>query len=192
MHWFERHQHNFTVLSHGSCSTSIHHNWYEHQCHPTHPVIFTQNYLSLPNHGHKLYSKGMSIRTFLKSSVSSTCPSTYFTSECRMSRQWILFPRAMGKLKLTRATMLGLGIPRGGSRLAMKSDSWVKRMNCVAWGSYLHRRKTITRICHYLLKLPQSNGTLSHKTMLVRTLISLLSCKRDSTFKPRIPHKTFA
>jgi hypothetical protein len=45
----------------------------------------------------------------------------------------------MGKLKLTRATIFGLGIPRGGSRLAMKSDSWVKRMNCVACGSYLHR-----------------------------------------------------
>jgi hypothetical protein len=123
MPWSERYQHNFIVLRHGSCSTSIHHNWYEHQCHPKHPVIFTLNDISLPNHFHKLYSKGMSIQTFLKSSVSSTCPSTYFTSECKMSRQWILFPRAMGKLKLTRATIFGLGIPRGGSRLAMKSDS---------------------------------------------------------------------
>lgn len=108
-----------------------------------HPMIYTGNSLSLQNHLHKTYSNSINIPTFLKSSVSSTCPSTYFTSECKMSRQWILFPRAIGKLKLTRATMLGLGIPRGGSRLAMKSDSWVKRMNCVAWGSYLHRWRTI-------------------------------------------------
>lgn len=33
--------------------------------------------------------------------------------------------------------MLGLGMPRGGSKDAIKSESWVKLMNCVAWGSYL-------------------------------------------------------
>jgi hypothetical protein len=116
----------------------------------------------------KPYSMSVSTRTFLKSSVSSTCPSTYFTSECKMSRQWILFPRAMGKLKLTKATMLGLGIPRGGSKLAIKSDSWMKRMNCVAWGSNLHRGKTIKRhaCCHELLKVLDSSGTPSHKSLL--------------------------
>jgi hypothetical protein len=179
MPWSERDQHNFTVLSHGLCSTSIHHNLYEHQCHPMHPVVFTQNYLSLQNHLHKLYSKNMRIHTFLKSSVSSTCPSTYLTSECKMSRQWILFPRAMGKLKLTRATMLGLGIPRGGSRLAMKSDSWVKRMNCVAWGSYLHRQKTILQESVITFWSFLSSMVLSHKTKSVHSLISLLSYERD-------------
>lgn len=111
-------------------------------------------------------------RTFLKSSVSSTCPSTYFTSECKMSRQWILLPRAMGRLKLTRATMLGLGIPRGGSKLAIKSDSCVKRMNCVAWGSYLYKGKTIKwHDCyHELLKILDSSGTPSHK-LLLRILV---------------------
>lgn len=77
--------------------------------------------------------------TFLKSSDSSTWPRTCFTRAWRISRQWILFPLAMGRLKLTRATVFGFGIPRGGSRLAIKSDSCWKRMNCVAWGSYLKK-----------------------------------------------------
>lgn len=46
-----------------------------------------------------------------------------------MSRQWILFPLAMGRLKLTRATVLGFDMPKGGSRDAMKSDSCAKLMN---------------------------------------------------------------
>jgi hypothetical protein len=146
MSWSERYQHNLFVLSHGSCSISAHQNCYIYQGHPRHPMTSAWNNLPLQSHLHKPCSKSVSIRTFLKSSVSSTCPNTYFTSECKISRQWILFPRAIGKLKLTRATMLGLGIPRGGSRLAMKSESWVKRMNCVAWGSYLHRQRTITWI----------------------------------------------
>lgn len=40
-----------------------------------------------------------------------------------MSRQWILFPFAIGKLKLTSATVFGFDIPKGGSKDAMKSDS---------------------------------------------------------------------
>lgn len=40
-----------------------------------------------------------------------------------MSRQWILLPLAIGKLKLTRATVFGLDMPKGGSNEAMKSDS---------------------------------------------------------------------
>lgn len=59
----------------------------------------------------------------LNVSVSSTCPRTCLTNEWRMSRQWILFPLAMGRLKLTNATVFGLDIPRGGSREAMKSES---------------------------------------------------------------------
>lgn len=73
----------------------------------------------------------------LKSSVSSTWPSTCLTKACRISKQWILSPFAMGRLKLTKATVLGLLIPKGGSRDAIKSDNWLKPINCVAWGSYL-------------------------------------------------------
>ena len=76
--------------------------------------------------------------SFLKSSDSSTCPRTCFTSACKISRQWILLPFAIGRLKLTNATTLGFDIPRGGSRLAMKSLSWENLMNCVACGSYLN------------------------------------------------------
>lgn len=75
--------------------------------------------------------------SFRKSSDSSTCPRTCLTSACRMSRQWILLPFAIGRLKLTNATILGLEIPNGGSRLAMKSLNCEKFMNCVACGSYL-------------------------------------------------------
>jgi hypothetical protein len=39
-----------------------------------------------------------------------------------MSKQCILLPLAIGKLKLTKATMFGLDIPNGGSKLAMKSE----------------------------------------------------------------------
>lgn len=73
----------------------------------------------------------------LNVSVSSTCPKTCLTNEWRMSKQWILFPLAIGRLKLTRATVLGLEMPNGGSKDAMKSESWAKLMNCVACGSYL-------------------------------------------------------
>lgn len=59
----------------------------------------------------------------LNVSVSSTWPSTCLTSACKMSRQWILLPLAIGKLKLTRATVFGLDMPKGGSNEAMKSDS---------------------------------------------------------------------
>lgn len=77
--------------------------------------------------------------SFLKSSDSSTCPRTCLTSACRMSRQWILLPFAMGRLKLTNATTLGFDIPSGGSRLAMKSLNCEKLINCVACGSYLKK-----------------------------------------------------
>lgn len=40
-----------------------------------------------------------------------------------MSRQWILFPLAIGRLKLTSATVFGFEIPNGGSREAIKSES---------------------------------------------------------------------
>lgn len=75
--------------------------------------------------------------TFLNSSVSSTWPRTCLTRAWRMSKQWILLPRAIGRLKLTKATTFGLGMPRGGSRLAIKSASWPNLMNWVAWGSNL-------------------------------------------------------
>lgn len=48
-------------------------------------------------------------------------------------------PFAMGKLKLTRATVLGLDIPSGGSNEAIKSDNCEKRMNWEACGSYLKK-----------------------------------------------------
>lgn len=73
----------------------------------------------------------------LNVSVSSTCPKTCLTKAWRISKQWILLPLAMGRLKLTKATVFGFDIPNGGSRDAMKSDSWVKLMNWVACGSYL-------------------------------------------------------
>lgn len=73
----------------------------------------------------------------LNVSVSSTCPKTCLTKEWSMSKQWILLPLAMGRLKLTRATVLGLAMPNGGSKDAMKSESWAKLMNWVACGSYL-------------------------------------------------------
>ena len=43
----------------------------------------------------------------------------------------------MGRSKETMARLFGLGIPRGGSKLPMKSDIWLKVMNWVAWGSNL-------------------------------------------------------
>lgn len=76
----------------------------------------------------------------LNVSVSSTCPKTCFTKEWRMSKQWILLPLAIGRLKLTRATVLGLEIPKGGSKDAMKSESCAKLMNWVACGSYLEEK----------------------------------------------------
>lgn len=74
------------------------------------------------------------------SSPSSTKPKVYLVNECKTSKQWILSPLAIGKSKLTNAKMFGLGIPRGESRLAMKSESWLKLMNWVAWGSYLKKK----------------------------------------------------
>ena len=71
------------------------------------------------------------------SSPSSTNPKVYFVRECKTSKQCILSPFAIGRSKLTRAKILGLGIPKGESRLAIKSDNWLKLMNWVAWGSYL-------------------------------------------------------
>ena len=44
---------------------------------------------------------------------------------------------AMGRSNETIARLFGFGIPRGGSKLPMKSDIWLKVMNCVAWGSNL-------------------------------------------------------
>ena len=80
----------------------------------------------------------MMLITLLKSSeLSSMKPKVYLVRECRTSRQWILSPLAMGRSKLTKARILGLGIPKGASRLAMKSDIWWKLMNCVACGSNL-------------------------------------------------------
>lgn len=84
--------------------------------------------------------------SFLKSSDSSTCPRTCLTSACRMSRQWILLPFAMGRLKLTNATTLGFDIPSGGSRLAIKSLNCEKLINCVACGSYLKTQKCRLKI----------------------------------------------
>ena len=78
------------------------------------------------------------------SSPSSTKPRVYFVRECKTSKQWILSPFAIGRSKLTRAKILGFGIPKGESRLAIKSDNWLKLMNCVAWGSYLKKEKFIT------------------------------------------------
>ena len=76
--------------------------------------------------------------TFPKSSSpSSTKPKVYLVNECNTSKQWILSPLAIGRSKDTKARILGLGIPKGASRLAMKSDNWLKLMNCVACGSYL-------------------------------------------------------
>ena len=43
----------------------------------------------------------------------------------------------MGRSKETMARLFGFGIPRGGSKLPMKSDIWLKVMNCVACGSNL-------------------------------------------------------
>lgn len=76
----------------------------------------------------------------LNVSVSSTWPSTCLTSACKISKQWILLPLAIGKLKLTSATVFGFDMPKGGSKEAMKSDSWAKLMNWVAWGSYLKKK----------------------------------------------------
>lgn len=73
----------------------------------------------------------------LKLSVSSTWPKTCFTNACRISKQWILLPLEMGKLKDTKATVFGFEMPSGGSKDAMKSDSCEKWINCAAWGSYL-------------------------------------------------------
>ena len=39
------------------------------------------------------------------------------------------------------ARVFGLGIPRGGSKLPMKSDIWLNVMNCVACGSNLYIMK---------------------------------------------------
>ena len=44
---------------------------------------------------------------------------------------------AIGRSKETMARVFGLGIPRGGSKLPMKSDIWLNVMNCVACGSNL-------------------------------------------------------
>ena len=71
------------------------------------------------------------------SDSSSTKPRVYLVRLCSTSRQWILSPLAMGRSKLTIANMLGLWMPRGGSRLLMKSDIWLKVINWVACGSYL-------------------------------------------------------
>lgn len=90
--------------------------------------------------------------SFLKSSDSSTCPRTCLTSACRMSRQWILLPFAMGRLKLTNATTLGFDIPSGGSRLAIKSLNCEKLINCVACGSYLEKQEIQSRRdCHHII-----------------------------------------
>ncbi len=63
--------------------------------------------------------------TLLKSSdPSSTKPRVYLVRLWSTSRQWILSPLAMGRSKLTKARVLGLGMPRGESSEAMKSDIW--------------------------------------------------------------------
>ena len=48
-------------------------------------------------------------------------------------------PLAIGRSKLTMASVFGLGIPSGGSRLPIKSDIWLKVINWVACGSNLKR-----------------------------------------------------
>jgi hypothetical protein len=54
-----------------------------------------------------------------------------------------LSPLAIGRLKLTSATLFGFAIPSGGSKLEIKSDNCEKPMNCVACGSYLEFGKNI-------------------------------------------------
>lgn len=54
-----------------------------------------------------------------------------------MSKQWILLPDDIAKLNETSATVLGFGIPSGGSNEAKKSDTCEKCINWVACGSYL-------------------------------------------------------
>lgn len=49
-----------------------------------------------------------------------------------MSKQCILLPDEIGKLNETSATVFGFGMPKGGSNEAKKSDTCVKRINCVA------------------------------------------------------------
>ena len=101
-----------------------------------------QHATSINPKGKETESLSRMMTTLLKSSdPSSTNPRVYLVSEWRTSRQWILSPLAMGRSKLTRASVLGLWMPRGESREAMKSDIWWKLMNCVAWGSYLRGRR---------------------------------------------------
>ena len=104
--------------------------------------------------------------TFLNSSVSSTCPRTCFVRACRISRQWILSPLAIGRSKETKATVLGFGIPNGLSKLDMKSDSWLKFMNCVAWGSYLMKFKIIYKSKARISTVHQQFNILSKETTI--------------------------
>ena len=100
------------------------------------PIAFLPLHIDLV--GEKKENNNEKTLTLPKSSSpSSTNPKVYFVSECKTSKQCILSPFAIGRSKLTRAKILGLGIPKGESRLAIKSDNWLKLMNCVAWGSYL-------------------------------------------------------
>lgn len=64
--------------------------------------------------------------SFLNSGESSTCPKTCLINAWRISKQCILFPRAMGKLKATMAIVFGLGIRSGGFKLSKNSDRSLK------------------------------------------------------------------
>ena len=66
-------------------------------------------------------------------------PRVYLAKLWRTSRQWILSPEDIGRLRLTMAIVFGFCILRGGSRLAMKSESWLNNMNSVAMGSNLDK-----------------------------------------------------
>ena len=67
----------------------------------------------------------VSLRTTFRVTILSVSPSTHS----------ITF--AMGRSKETMARLFGFGIPKGGSKLPMKSDIWLNVMNWVACGSNL-------------------------------------------------------
>ena len=62
----------------------------------------------------------------LNVSLSSTWPRTYFTSACKMSKQWILFPFDIGRLKETSAKVLGFGTEIRGTKINKNSHGqWI-------------------------------------------------------------------
>lgn len=96
-----------------------------------------------------------------------------------MSRQWILLPDEIAKLKETRATVFGFGIPKGGSREARKSDTCVKWMNCVACGSYLNNRLNKT------INFNQSSDNIFNNILIIGLVLTLTIEYRTSQDRPR-------